>query len=186
MVVPVIAGSGSYVLVDQNRIIVAIDDDKAGRPRRRLGPNRGRRAVYADEESATSSFPQFYDSWETDALRFSRDTLARRWSGRATLPDRQLPHRRPPRGGWHGRCLPRVRRGAAAASGDQTPAAEFVDPSGALRFRREARMAARLNHPAIVHIYDILETADGDWIVMELVEGKTRACRGVRGAKPLG
>ena len=50
---------------------------------------------------------------------------------------------------------------------------DFVDPSGALRFRREARMAARLNHPAIVHIYDILETADGDWIVMELVEGKT-------------
>ena len=34
-------------------------------------------------------------------------------------------------------------------------------------------MAARLNHPSIVHIYDIVETDDGDWIVMELVEGKT-------------
>lgn len=49
----------------------------------------------------------------------------------------------------------------------------LVDQSRALRFRREARMAARLNHPAIVHIYEIVETADGDWIVMELVEGKT-------------
>ncbi|HKV09538.1 MAG TPA: protein kinase, partial [Thermoanaerobaculia bacterium] len=41
------------------------------------------------------------------------------------------------------------------------------------RFRREAQSVARLNHPAIVHIYDLLETEDGDWIVMELVEGRT-------------
>ena len=34
-------------------------------------------------------------------------------------------------------------------------------------------MAARLNHPSIVHIYDIVETDEGDWIVMELVEGRT-------------
>jgi serine/threonine protein kinase/tetratricopeptide (TPR) repeat protein len=47
------------------------------------------------------------------------------------------------------------------------------DHSRTLRFRREARMAARLNHPAIVHIYEIVETPEGDWIVMELVEGKT-------------
>ena len=39
------------------------------------------------------------------------------------------------------------------------------------RFRQEARLAARLNHPAIVQIYDFLETGDGDFIVMELVEG---------------
>ncbi len=41
------------------------------------------------------------------------------------------------------------------------------------RLRREARATARLNHPAIVHIYDILEREDGDWIVMELVLGRT-------------
>lgn len=40
------------------------------------------------------------------------------------------------------------------------------------RFRREARAAARLNHPAIVQIYDVLAAHGADWIVMELVEGK--------------
>jgi len=43
------------------------------------------------------------------------------------------------------------------------------------RFRREARAAARLNHPAIVQIYDVLESEGADWIVMELVEGQTLA-----------
>ncbi|MCP4661789.1 MAG: protein kinase [bacterium] len=40
------------------------------------------------------------------------------------------------------------------------------------RLRREARAAARLNHPAIVRIYDLVQTNEGDWIVMELVEGR--------------
>lgn len=40
------------------------------------------------------------------------------------------------------------------------------------RFRREARAAARLSHPSIVQIHDILESEDGDSIVMELVEGR--------------
>ncbi|HEV2843803.1 MAG TPA: serine/threonine-protein kinase, partial [Thermoanaerobaculia bacterium] len=47
-----------------------------------------------------------------------------------------------------------------------------VDAAASQRFRREAMAAARLNHPAIVHIYDIVETDKGDWIVMELVEGQ--------------
>jgi tetratricopeptide (TPR) repeat protein/tRNA A-37 threonylcarbamoyl transferase component Bud32 len=41
------------------------------------------------------------------------------------------------------------------------------------RFRREAEAQARLNHPAIVRIYDLIEMDAGDWIVMELVEGQT-------------
>jgi eukaryotic-like serine/threonine-protein kinase len=46
------------------------------------------------------------------------------------------------------------------------------------RFRREARTAARLDHPGIVKVYDIFTAEDGDWadggdwIVMELVEGQ--------------
>ncbi|HYG61862.1 MAG TPA: serine/threonine-protein kinase, partial [Thermoanaerobaculia bacterium] len=47
------------------------------------------------------------------------------------------------------------------------------DPRLRERFRREAEAVARLNHPAIIHIYDIVETEDSDWIVMELVEGWT-------------
>jgi TOMM system kinase/cyclase fusion protein len=41
------------------------------------------------------------------------------------------------------------------------------------RFRREARAVARLSHPAIVQLYDLLETEDGDWLVLELVRGRT-------------
>jgi serine/threonine protein kinase/predicted ATPase len=47
-----------------------------------------------------------------------------------------------------------------------------VDVNTRKRFRREAQAASRLNHPSIVHIYDIVETPEGDWIVMELVEGR--------------
>lgn len=41
------------------------------------------------------------------------------------------------------------------------------------RFRREARAAAGLSHPAIVQIHDIVESERGSAIVMELVEGQS-------------
>ncbi|HKV11557.1 MAG TPA: protein kinase [Thermoanaerobaculia bacterium] len=46
------------------------------------------------------------------------------------------------------------------------------DPDRRERFRREARIAARLNHPAIVHIYDVQADGESDCIVMEHVEGE--------------
>ena len=41
------------------------------------------------------------------------------------------------------------------------------------RFEREAQSASALNHPNIVTIYDLLSEPDGDFIVMEYVEGKS-------------
>lgn len=48
-------------------------------------------------------------------------------------------------------------------------------PGAAERFRREAKAAARLNHSAIVQIYDLVSDADGDAIVMEHVAGQSLA-----------
>jgi serine/threonine-protein kinase len=39
------------------------------------------------------------------------------------------------------------------------------------RFRREARVAAKLNHPSIVQIYDVLADGEVNFLVMEHVEG---------------
>ena len=41
------------------------------------------------------------------------------------------------------------------------------------RFQREARATAQLNHPAIVHVYDIFRDGESDCIVMEYIEGRS-------------
>lgn len=49
-----------------------------------------------------------------------------------------------------------------------------LDPEKARsRLQREARAVAKLNHPAIVQIYDWVESADDDWLVMELIVGRS-------------
>lgn len=60
----------------------------------------------------------------------------------------------------------------------------FVQSHQRERFRREARMAARLSHAAIVQVHDLVSEESGDAIVMEYVEGPTLAERLARG--PLG
>jgi tetratricopeptide (TPR) repeat protein/transcriptional regulator with XRE-family HTH domain len=45
--------------------------------------------------------------------------------------------------------------------------------AGRERLRREAQAAAKLNHPNIVSIYDVVEINDRPSIVMELVKGET-------------
>lgn len=52
------------------------------------------------------------------------------------------------------------------------------------RLHREARMIARLDHSAIVQVYDLLESGEGDWIVMQYVEGQTLAERLRHGPLP--
>ncbi|HEY3530265.1 MAG TPA: serine/threonine-protein kinase [Nocardioides sp.] len=43
------------------------------------------------------------------------------------------------------------------------------------RAEREARLAARLNHPHVVAVFDLVEDDDETWLVMEYVEGITLA-----------
>ncbi|MFI7450989.1 serine/threonine-protein kinase [Nonomuraea sp. NPDC049714] len=46
-------------------------------------------------------------------------------------------------------------------------------PELAARARREAQALARIVHPGIVRVHDILDTQDGPWIVMDYVRGDT-------------
>ena len=60
-------------------------------------------------------------------------------------------------------------------------AIKIVDPDGSggrrdrLALRREAMVVGNLTHPQVARIYDYCETGDGDFIVMELIEGESLA-----------
>jgi serine/threonine-protein kinase len=54
-----------------------------------------------------------------------------------------------------------------------TPFADHSPDDVRERFVREARIAARLQHPNIVTIYDIVATSDRGFIIMEFIEGKS-------------
>lgn len=49
---------------------------------------------------------------------------------------------------------------------------ELFEPHYRERFRREALLLAKLNHPHIVHVYDFIETDDQLALVMELIDGQ--------------
>ena len=49
----------------------------------------------------------------------------------------------------------------------------MADPERKRRFVLEAKSASALNHPNIVHIYDIANVDGLDYIAMELVAGRT-------------
>src|ERR1700687_6992 len=53
------------------------------------------------------------------------------------------------------------------------PAERVGDPERKRRVVQEAKAASALNHPNIVHIYDIGTASGVDFIAMEYVEGKT-------------
>ena len=69
----------------------------------------------------------------------------------------------------------RLERRVALKQVQPAPDGAPADPRRRGLLRREARSAARLSHPAIVQIYDLVETDEADWIVLELVEGPTLA-----------
>jgi serine/threonine protein kinase len=47
------------------------------------------------------------------------------------------------------------------------PAEKVADPERKLRFVQEAKAASALNHPNIIHIYDIDHSEGTDYIAME-------------------
>src|SRR5512145_3397862 len=54
------------------------------------------------------------------------------------------------------------------------PDALLEDPDRRARFLREARAAAAVDHPNIVHIYEVVEEPEGrTYLVMQHVEGQT-------------
>jgi eukaryotic-like serine/threonine-protein kinase len=65
------------------------------------------------------------------------------------------------------------------------PAAFAQDPERLVRFEREAKTLAALNHPNIATIYGVEKSQGTYALVMELVEGPTLAGRLAQGAVPL-
>src|SRR5215471_10410176 len=70
---------------------------------------------------------------------------------------------------------------------DRAVALKAVQSDPALRHRswQEARAAARVAHPNACRLYDILEENDQLFLVMELIEGESLACRLRRGPLPI-
>jgi eukaryotic-like serine/threonine-protein kinase len=65
------------------------------------------------------------------------------------------------------------------------PAAWVADAQRRLRFEREARAVAALNHPNICTIHDVGHDQGLDFLVMELVDGDSLATRLAKGPLPL-
>ncbi len=53
------------------------------------------------------------------------------------------------------------------------PAEKVADPDRKRRFAQEAKAASALNHPNIIHVYDIDQAEGIDFISMEYVDGRT-------------
>ncbi|MFW6023913.1 MAG: serine/threonine-protein kinase, partial [Myxococcota bacterium] len=68
----------------------------------------------------------------------------------------------------------------------ELPSRLVRERSLAERFRIEARALAKLTHPGIVQVYDLVENDEGMWIAMELVSGGSLDAPLEQGSPPLG
>ncbi|MFC0863741.1 serine/threonine-protein kinase [Sphaerimonospora cavernae] len=76
---------------------------------------------------------------------------------------------------WHAHDL-RLKRDVAIKEVQPPYRADEVDlPAARRQALREARSAARLSHPAIITVHDLLEDRGRLWIVTELLQGLTLA-----------
>jgi Tol biopolymer transport system component len=76
----------------------------------------------------------------------------------------------------------RLRRDVAVKA---LPASFAEDQERVLRFEREARILAGLNHPSIAAIYGMEQLGDSRYLILELVDGGTLADRLAAGAIPM-
>jgi serine/threonine protein kinase len=67
----------------------------------------------------------------------------------------------------------------------KTIRANVSDPAATERLRREARAAARVNHPNICQLYDVGSEDGQFYIAMELLEGEPLSSRMAEGPVPL-
>lgn len=67
----------------------------------------------------------------------------------------------------------------------RAPGAEQDREADQQRAEREARIAASLNHPHVVAVFDLVEEHEDQWLVMEYVEGRSLS-QAVRDEGPLG
>jgi serine/threonine-protein kinase len=52
-------------------------------------------------------------------------------------------------------------------------AEQRLSPVHKARFLREARLLSKLGHPSICQVYDLIETPEADFLVLEHIEGST-------------
>ena len=103
-------------------------------------------------------------------------TRARRDARSSPHRDRATGYPRSPRPGRHGRGAARARRRIGRDVAIKRMRAAPTAPSAIARFLREARVQGRLEHPAIVPVYDLGRDADGrPYFTMKRLAGTTLA-----------
>ena len=112
-----------------------------------------------------------------DSMTESGSPDAAPTAGARVLADRYRLEREVGRGGmgsvWLGRDTV-LRRQVALKQIGRMPGADQPDGE---RVRREARVSAMLNHENVVAVFDLVETSDQHWLVMEYLESLNLAQR---------
>ena len=104
----------------------------------------------------------------------------------ARHPTRPVPRSsaRSAKGGWARSIGPTIGRLGRSVAIKVLPADVSTDRERRVRFEREARAIAALNHPHICAIHDVGHQDGVDFLVMELLDGESLADRLMRGPIP--